>query len=128
MKKIFALVIAVVLVISLAVPGFAAEARACAHEFGSENREETFEPYNASQCKKTVRYWRVCRKCGAIRELDPVTTYPNHVKRIARASCDGATQTHEYGCRNCRAYTGSERVKCPGANLSHKNGCQWLPI
>lgn len=128
MKKIFALVIAVVLVIGLAVPGFAAEARACSHSFGPENSEVTWRPLNASQCEKTTRYWRVCTKCGAIRETRTETDTPNHVKRLVRASCDGATQTHEYGCRNCGAYTGSERVKCPGASLSHKNGCQWLPI
>ena len=128
MKKIFALVIAVVLVISLAVPGFAAEARACYHEFGPETSEVTWKPANASQCEKTIRYWKVCRKCGAIDETRTVTTYPNHDERIVRASCDGATQTHEYGCRNCRAYTYSKRVKCPGPPELHRNGCQWLPI
>ena len=127
MKKIFALVIAVVLVINLAVPGFAAEARACNHTWGPETVSTQWKPYNDSKCEKTVVKTKVCTKCAEISRTSSVS-YPYHSERISRASCDGTTQTHDYSCPNCGAYRYTRWVQCPGANLSHKNGCQWLPI
>lgn len=127
MKKIFALVIAVVLVTSLAVPGFAAEARACNHTWGPETVSTQWKPYNDSQCEKTVVKTKVCTKCAEISRTSSVSR-PYHSDYIRRASCDGTTQTHVYHCINCDVYRFNRWVKCPGPPELHRNGCQWLPM
>ncbi len=132
MKKFISLIIAVALVMSLAVPAFAAqpetvEPQACNHTWGPETTSTMWAKHSESQCKKTVVVTKVCTKCAKI-DQNTTTTYPYHGEAVSQATCDGTTQTHTYSCPKCGAYRYTRWVACAGANKSHQNGCQWLPV
>lgn len=132
MKKIFSLILAVVMIMAVSIPAFAAQPetakpQACNHTWGPATTSTVWAKHNDSQCKKTVYVTKVCTKCAEVNQTSSVT-YPYHGATISSASCDGTTQTHKYNCPNCGAYRYTKWVACPGAGTTHKGGCQWLPL
>ncbi len=131
MKKTISLIVALVLIIALAVPAFAAQSEvegthACSHTWGPATTSTMWAVHNSSQCKKTVVVTRVCTKCAEIDRTQTVT-YPYHDASVSRATCDGTTQTWTYSCPNCGAYRYTDWVTCPGVPR-HPGGCMWLPV
>ena len=136
MKKILSLVLAVVMIMAMAIPAFAAqpevvEPQACNHDnmpswWGPATTSTIWEVFSDSTCKKTVIVTKVCTRCGET-DRDTTVTYPYHGTAVNKATCDGTTQTLIYTCPKCGAYRYTDWQDCPGAGRSHQNGCQWLP-
>lgn len=132
MKKSISVIIALVLILVLSVPVFAAQPevvdpQACNHTWGPETQTVIWSKYSPSQCKRTVVYTKVCTKCAQVSQRENYT-YPDHKDIVSEATCNGITQTWTYTCSNCKAYRGSKPVRCPGAGKDHTPGCSWLPV
>lgn len=132
MKKSISVIIALVLILALSVPVFAAqpevvEPHACNHTWGPETQSIIWSKHNEARCKRTVVYTKVCTKCAQVSQRES-NTYPEHEDNLSEATCNGTTQTWTYTCSNCEAYRYKKQVPCPGAGKKHTPGCSWLPV
>ncbi len=132
MKKSISAIIALVLILVLSVPVFAAQPevvdpQACNHTWGPETQTVIWSKYSPSQCKRTVVYTKVCTKCAQVSQRETSTTQ-THEDVVSEASCNGTTQTWIYRCKNCETFRYKKWPKCPGAGKDHSHGCSWLPV
>ena len=133
MKKILSLVLAVVMIMAMAIPAFAAtenEVAPCAtcngnHTYDEASVDVTYANSIRGCIKTVVRHYK-CRYCSSAYTAAPETYTLNHKYVLKSATCDTKTQTHNYRCSNCKDWE-SEYHACPGAG--HTSGhCSWLPI
>ena len=133
MKKILSLVLAMIMIMAMAIPAFAAsgdEVAPCATCNGNHTYVEVLvdETYanSTSGCRKTVVRHYKCRYCSSAYTADPVTYTVPHEYVLISATCNTQTQTHKYKCSNCKDVE-YEYPACPGAG--HVSGnCSWLPF
>lgn len=132
MKKILSLVLAVVMIMAMTIPAFAAandDVAPCAlcngnHSYNLVNQEVTYS-YSRNGCIKTTTKYYKCTYCTDNYSTSSKTTIP-HEYIIKEATCNGTTQTHKYKCSFCK-HVMYEYVACP--RPGHISGnCSWLPI
>lgn len=133
MKKILSLVLAVVMIMAMAIPAFAAsedEVAPCATCNGNHTYDEAVTQTSYKNtlygCQKTVIRSYKCRYCTSAYTAAPEITTENHEYEIISATCNTVTQTHNYKCANCKDLE-SVTENCPGAGHTSGN-CNWLPI
>ena len=140
MKKILALVLAVVMIMAMTVPAFAATedevapcATSCSKHTPGTNLGEDHD-YNSTgsgtgkKCHYTVTTYYRCSVCDDIFSKVTVSKYYNHVATPVHATCNGEYQTIKYNCYNCGGYYYTDyNHPCPGAGHISGN-CNWLPI
>lgn len=136
MKKVLSLVLAVVMIMAMAIPAFAASEDAvqpCAagcvnHTPGT--RLNTSYSYahlgsgTGKKCQQTPIYTYECSVCHLKYTVPgtPVNVY--HVEMAVSATCNGTTQTVKYDCYNCKGFYKYGSVRCP--NAGHTGNCNWL--
>lgn len=138
MKKILSLVLAVVMIMAMAIPAFAAaedEVDPCALICTSHTvNNPIYIDYEYScgsatpgeNCyRETITYYE-CGNCHEVFSQVTSTDYVNHVGIPLSASCNGTYQTVRYQCKNCDCYYTDNSVRCPGAGHTPGN-CNWLP-
>lgn len=133
MKKIVSMVLAVVMLMVMAIPAFAATGDEVV-PYASCNGNHTYDVVvtqvtyaNALDgCEKTVVKNYKCRYCTSAYTAKPITTIVSHVYKVISASCNTVTQTHNYKCSNCKDLETVYKA-CPGAGHNAGN-CSWLPI
>lgn len=131
MKRILSLVLAVVMIMALAIPAFAAtddEVAPCISCNGNHTYDEavvqTTYRYSRNACIKIVTRHYKCRYCTSAYTATPEETEIAHNYKLKSASCDGTTQTHVYRCSQCK-HEMSEYMRCPDA--VHTGSCKRLP-
>lgn len=139
MKKIFAIILAVLMLIAIAVPALAddydfnsaefyANDNECPHKAGGTYTDSyRYDEFNDTMhCKVTVRTY-ICKYtyCRKTYQEDVRSDNLAHDIRLRHATCNGSVQTRYSICTLC-TYTRTETVDCPGAN--HSGNCHWLPI
>lgn len=136
MKKILSLVLAVVMIMAMTVPAFAAtenEITPCAACTGSHT-PGTFQSYdydyrygNATTCNKVKIAFYECSVCHKIFEYSvTVIAVDNHTPEKTSATCDGTTQKVRWTCSKCGGFVKYTYQNCP--NAGHSGSCQWLPV
>ncbi len=135
MKKILSLVLAMVMIMAMAIPAFAAiedEVAPCAagcvnhtpgtllntsvshYSIGANNN-------NKNCATKTVKYYE-CSVCH-LKFSETTTKYAYHIGGEISATCNGYNQTVQCRCTICAgSYT--KTVTCPKAG--HTGNCSWL--
>lgn len=135
MKKILALVLAVVMIMAMAIPAFAAtedEVAPCAapcanHTPGTLLNKSTSYKHlksgDGDNCRMTTVRTYECAVCHTIYQ-NTVTDDISHVKMAVSATCNGTLQKVKYNCYNCKGYYKYGDVRCP--NAGHTGNCNWL--
>lgn len=126
MRKVLSLTLAVILIMAVTIPAFAADS--CTHSW--QANAPTYvdgKGINATSttCQRYTVTTKTCTKCGATQVSYSYSSAMSHSGTIKSASCNGTVQTHTYLCRYCNTYY-TKTVTCPGAG--HTGGCQYLPI
>ncbi len=126
MKKVLSFALALMLIMSLAVPAFAAEPCAsCSHDYECVRSIDVMEYYNTTYHKKVTVKTYVCSKCAdSYQTRTTATVNYAHSSTYVSASCDGSVQTHVKRCSQCNT-TYSVTVACPKA--PHTGSCP-LPV
>lgn len=133
MKKILSLVLAVVMIMAMAIPAFAAsenEVAPCAvctgaHTKGTYQGKDTYYQKYGEMCQFFVVKHYECSVCHKLFSETTITT-ENHNKIIKTATCNGTTQTWNQRCSKCGGYF-TKYVTCPEAGHTPGN-CSRLPI
>lgn len=135
MKKTVSFILALVLILGLSIPAYAAETaasdRMACPECGTMNEPDQVDEvevyYNTTYHKiKTVRSY-VCDNDDCLRMYQKSTTSPinyAHTSYYVDASCNGTVQTHTKYCTKCKT-TYKVEVDCPKA--PHTGSCP-LPV
>lgn len=135
MKKILSLVLAVVMIMAMAIPAFAAiedEVAPCAagcvnHTPGtllntSVSHYSNGANNNTKNCVTKTIYYYECSVCHLKYSVTD-TEKDYHTGGEISATCNGYKQTVQARCTVCKSsYT--KTVNCP--NAGHTGNCQWL--
>lgn len=124
MKKILSLILAVVMIMVMSIPAYAAVA-GCSHEY-SETITPVWRFDDEENHRKVFVTTYLCGKCAYSYQIEePTSTVDDHTSTYVSASCNGTTQTHVKYCSTCYT-TYSVPFTCPRA--PHTGNCNWLPI
>lgn len=139
MKKFLSLALVLVMVISMAIPAFAAtedEVAPCAAYCNSHTvNNPIYYKYDyatlgagpGKNCRRTTTTYYECGNCHEIFSQKTATDDISHVASAITSSCNGTYQTIRYNCKNCGGYYYTDDdVPCPGA--VHTGNCRWLPV
>lgn len=140
MKKFLSLILAVVMIMAMTVPVFAAtedEVAPCAvtctshtvnNPINTEYEYEYIKSGDGPNCLRiTITYYE-CGNCHKIFSKPTAETAVSHVKTPVDASCNGTYQTVKYNCYHCGGYYYTDPyVPCGGAVHTPGN-CRWLPV
>lgn len=134
MKKILSLVLAVVMIMAMAIPAFAAtadEVAPCAvcttHTPGTYQGRSSDSEYGSNTiCYTVVSDIYECATCHKLYTVLVSKTSGKHSGYVLSASCNGTTQTWVNYCTKCESnFTTYPDCPKPG----HTSGnCNWLPI
>lgn len=129
-QKTFSILLAVIMLLSLAVPTLAATNSGASvthiHDYSGAKLQSTrYESGGDSTCICVQTYYGRCKICN-----EPGTytdsTYGTHSNIASSATCNGTIQTLKYVCANCSHVTVNTNV-CPAAG--HAAGqCPALPF
>lgn len=131
MKKILSLVLAVVMIMAMAIPAFAAsndDVAPCIACNGNHTYDEVlvqkFYRYDRDGCAYVIARHYKCRYCTSA-YTDEDETIGAHNYTLRTATCNGTTQTHYYKCTKCK-HEITETMRCP--NAVHSGSCSHLPV
>ena len=134
MKKIFAIILAALMLIAIAVPALAAivppddnnSDRECRHLSKSIiSDRDIYQLLNSTQHRIVNVVISQCDSCGETFTSKTEVKTENHFMRYHDASCNGSVQTIVKVCSKC-GHSNTELVACLGA--SHSGNCHWLPV
>lgn len=136
MKKILSLVLAVVMIMAMTIPAFAAtadEVAPCAVCTGSHT-PGTFQSYGTdyayggtTKCNYVRIAFYECSVCHKnFDTIVEVIKTLDHNPKMSDSSCNGTTQTVKWNCTRCGGFVKYTYPACP--NAGHSGNCQWLPV
>lgn len=134
MKKILSLVLAVVMIMAMAIPAFAATAdevapyAVCtgAHTPGTFQSSSFDYVADGSDCNRVRISIYECSVCHRLYDDTKVIATYTHDPKMTDSSCNGTTQTVKWNCSRCGVFIKYTHPNCP--NAGHTGNCLWLPV
>lgn len=113
MKKIFAIILAVLMLIAIAVPALAT-VDACRHPDVTLMDSRSHCEMVDEECHNiVVTDYYFCNSCGKTYTETYIPCQGSHEVKLHKSTCNGTTTTLVYKCLHCTySYTKTERCTC----------------